>query len=91
MGNLLDWVVVSANSYNGTTAAKYWSSMYNNNELLQNIKLVFADGTFGGTLAWMDNLDYASSNPLQQIFQRNALKIMTVKLKTQCFHHNYKY
>jgi len=49
LGNLLDCFVVSANSYDGTTAAKYWSSMYNNNELLQNIKLVFADGTFGGT------------------------------------------
>jgi len=49
LGNLLDCFVVPANSYDGTTAAKYWSSMYNNNELLQNIKLVFADGTFGGT------------------------------------------
>lgn len=25
--------------------------MYNDNELLQNIKLVFADGTFGGTFS----------------------------------------
>jgi len=49
LGNLLDSFVVSANSYDGTTAAKYWNTMYRNNELLQNIKLVFADGTFGGT------------------------------------------
>jgi putative transposase len=49
LGNLLDSFVVSANSYDGTTAAKYWSTMYDNNELLQNIKLIFADGTFGGT------------------------------------------
>jgi putative transposase len=48
LGNLLDCFVVSANSFDGTTAAKYWRNMYNNNELLQNIKRVFADGTFGG-------------------------------------------
>jgi putative transposase len=49
LGNLLDCFVVPANSYDGTTAAKYWDRMYNDNELLQNIRLVFADGAFGGT------------------------------------------
>jgi putative transposase len=49
LGNLLDSFVVSANSYDGTTAAIHWYTMYNNNELLQNIKLIFADGTFGGS------------------------------------------
>lgn len=48
LGNLLDSFVVSANSYDGTTAAKYWSCMHHNNELLENIQLIFADGTFGG-------------------------------------------
>ena len=38
--------VVSADSYDRTTAAKYRSSMHNNNEK-QNVKLVFADGTGG--------------------------------------------
>jgi putative transposase len=51
LGNLLDCFVVPANRYDGTTAAKHWQSMYNDNELLQNIKLVFADGTFGGTFS----------------------------------------
>jgi len=49
LGNLLDSFVVSANSYDGTTAAKYWNTMCSNNELLQNVKMIFADGTFGGT------------------------------------------
>ena len=49
LGDLLDCFVVSANSYDGTTAAKYWNTMCTENELLQNIKLIFADGTFGGT------------------------------------------
>ena len=49
LGNLLDSFVVSANSYDGTTAVKYWNTMFFDNELLQNVKLVFADGTFGGT------------------------------------------
>jgi putative transposase len=49
LGNLLDSFVVPANSYDGTTAAKHWNTMYLNNELLQNIHLIFADGTFGGT------------------------------------------
>jgi putative transposase len=49
LGNLLDSFVVPANSYDGTTASKYWNQMYCNNELLQNVKLIFADGTFGGT------------------------------------------
>lgn len=51
LGNLLDCFVVPANRYDGTTAAKHWQSMYNDNELLQNIKLVFADRTFGGTFS----------------------------------------
>jgi putative transposase len=49
--NLLDSFVVSANSYDGTTAAKRWNTMFSNNELLQNIRLIFADGTFGGTFS----------------------------------------
>ena len=49
LGNLLDSFVVSANSYDGTTAVKHWNTMFFDNELLQNVKLVFADGTFGGT------------------------------------------
>jgi putative transposase len=49
LGNTLDSFVVSANHYDGTTAAKHWNKMLCKNELLQNIKLIFADGTFGGT------------------------------------------
>ena len=41
--------MVSANHYDGTTATKHWNKMLCNNELLPNIKLIFADGTFGGT------------------------------------------
>ena len=51
LGNLLDIFVVSANSYDGTTAAKRWSKMLSDNELLQNVRLIFADGTFGGTFS----------------------------------------
>ena len=49
LGNLLDSFVVPANCYDGTTAIKHWGTMCFDNELLQNIKLIFADGTFGGT------------------------------------------
>ena len=49
LGNLLDSFVVSANSYDGTTAAKHWHTMYDDNQLLQNVRIIFADGTFGGT------------------------------------------
>jgi hypothetical protein len=51
LGNLIDSFVVSANSYDGTTAAKPWNTMLFRNELLQNIRLIFADGTFGGTFS----------------------------------------
>ena len=49
LGNLLDSFVFSANSYDGTTAAKRWNTVCCNNELLQNVRTIFADGTFGGT------------------------------------------
>jgi putative transposase len=49
LGNLLDSFVVSANRYDGTVAINRWNTMSCNNELLQNVHLVFADGTFGGT------------------------------------------
>ena len=51
LGNLIDSFVVSANSYDGTTAAKRWNTMLSDNELLQNVRLIFADGTFGGTFS----------------------------------------
>jgi putative transposase len=51
LGNLLDGFVVSANSYDGTTAVKRWSSAFFHNELLQNLKLIFADGMFDGTFS----------------------------------------
>lgn len=49
LGNLLDCFAVPANSYDGTAAAKHWQTVHHNNELLQNVSLIFADGTFGGT------------------------------------------
>jgi putative transposase len=49
LGNTLDSFVVSANQHDGTTAANQWNRMISNNELLQNIKLIFADGTLSGT------------------------------------------
>uniref|UniRef100_A0AAU6WSR2 Uncharacterized protein n=1 Tax=Chryseobacterium endophyticum TaxID=1854762 RepID=A0AAU6WSR2_9FLAO len=49
MGNLLDSFVVPANSYDGTTVIKHWKRIYSENELLENIQRIYADGTFGGT------------------------------------------
>ena len=49
LGNLLDSFVVPANCYDGTTAAKHWEIIYNNNDLLEKVELIYADGTFGGT------------------------------------------
>lgn len=49
LGNLLDSFIVPANLYDGTTAIKYWCAKYSENELLENIQLIYADGTFGGT------------------------------------------
>lgn len=51
LGNLLDSFVVSANSYDGTTAIDYWESLSLYNCLLDNIKYIYADGTFGGTFS----------------------------------------
>jgi hypothetical protein len=45
----LDSFVVSTNNYDGKTAVRYWNKMYNENELLENIKLIFADVPFCGT------------------------------------------
>ncbi|MFY7787734.1 MAG: IS5 family transposase [Thermoflexibacteraceae bacterium] len=49
LGNLLDSFVSPANCYDGTTAIKYWEVVALNNILLENIKIVYADATFGGT------------------------------------------
>lgn len=49
LGNLLCSFVVSANKYDGTTAAKYWQMLSINCHFLEHIKTIFADGTFGGT------------------------------------------
>jgi hypothetical protein len=49
LGNLLDSFVTPANCYNGTTAIKYWEVLALHNILLDNIQIVYADGTFGGT------------------------------------------
>ncbi len=49
LGNLLDSFVTPANCYDGTTAIKYWEVLSLHNILLENIQIVYADGTFGGT------------------------------------------
>ena len=49
LGNLLDSFVTAANCYDGTTAIKYWEVLSLHNILLENIQIVYADGTFGGT------------------------------------------
>ena len=51
LGNLLDSFVVAANSYDGTTAARYWEVASCHNILLDNIEKIYADGTFGGTFS----------------------------------------
>lgn len=48
MGNLLDSFVVPANCYDGTTALSCWSKLSVDNLLLDNIRYVYANGTFGG-------------------------------------------
>ena len=49
LGNLLASFVVAANSYDGTTAARFWDALLLQSNLLDRIKTIFADGTFGGT------------------------------------------
>lgn len=51
LGNLLTSFVVSANSYDGTTALEQWSNLSLNCELLNDIEKIYADGTFGGTFS----------------------------------------
>lgn len=51
LGNLLDSFVVSANSYDGTTAIGYWESLSCRNCLLDNIEYIYADSSFGGTFS----------------------------------------
>ena len=48
MGNLVDSFVVAANCHDGTTAARYWEALTTSNELLDRVRVVYADGTFGG-------------------------------------------
>lgn len=49
MGNLLDSFVIAANSYDGTTAIKYWKKIAYENALVNNISRIYADKTFKGT------------------------------------------
>ncbi len=67
LGNLLDSFVVSANSYDGTTAIKHWELMSINNVLLDNVKKIYADGTFGGTFTKGMEEKYAISVEIPKI------------------------
>jgi hypothetical protein len=69
--------VVSANSYDGATAAKRWNTMIFGNELLQNIRLIFADGTFVGTFTKEMQKKYNTvvEIPKVPIAQKGAMKI----------------
>lgn len=67
LGNLLDSFVTSANSYDGTTALKQWSKFEFQNELLTDIKKVYADGTFGGTFSEGMALKYGISVEIPKI------------------------
>lgn len=49
LGNLLWTQVTAANCYDGTTAAKFWSVAAQRQPLLDEVRKVFADRTFGGT------------------------------------------
>lgn len=49
LGNLLWASVTAANCHDGTTAAKNWDALLMRQPLLDEVRLVFADGTFGGT------------------------------------------
>lgn len=51
LGNLLESFVVAANCYDGTTATDYWSALSAENILLQEVKTIYADATFGGTFS----------------------------------------
>jgi len=48
MGNMLDSFVVPANCYDGTTALAHWGLLSLNNILLDRVRYVYADSTFGG-------------------------------------------
>ena len=49
LGNLLVSFVVAANRYDGTTAAAFWNTLLLKSNLLDSLKTIFANGTFGGT------------------------------------------
>ena len=46
LGNLLTIFVVSANHYDGTTAAKLWDTLGLNYHFLDHVQTIFADATF---------------------------------------------
>jgi putative transposase len=48
LGNLIWAQVVAANSHDGTTAASFWGFANLRQPLLDDVSLIFADGTFGG-------------------------------------------
>jgi putative transposase len=77
LGNLLDSFVVSANSYDGTTAIDYWENLSLHNYLLDNIKYIYADGTFGGTFSKEMNEKYRISVEIPKIpiAQKGKMKI----------------
>jgi putative transposase len=77
LGNLLDSFVVSANSHDGTTAAKHWAKMFFDNELFQNTQLIFADGTFGGTFrqAMAEQYNISVEIPKVPIAQKGKIEI----------------
>ena len=68
--------MVSANSYDGTTAAKRWNTALYRNELLQNVRLIFADGTFGGTFSKeMQQKDIVVEIPKVPIARKGKMEI----------------
>ena len=42
---------MAANCYDATTATDYWSALSAENILLQEVKTIYADATFGGTFS----------------------------------------
>lgn len=48
LGNLLASTVVSADYHDGTAAVRFWDEVVAHHELLQNVEVVYVDGTFTG-------------------------------------------
>ena len=77
LGNLLSSFVTPANFHDGTTAIDYWKFLALDNFLLDKIRTVYADGTFGGTFRneMLEKMNIAVEIPKTPIAKKGNMSI----------------